>query len=253
MRVTAFRKWKKLTLAVTVFYCAGLLGCTVEGATSPRTAVTASRQYGPIPVSGRVPRPTDTDAGGVNVRAKSGLEFGGGSESKVKSVVIAYDDWNTIVGTSSVPPDVGVMLDPGYNASDIVQRRFQYLADRISLLGIAKFDELGILSSPGYGKYTLTAALYNPTNDVYELSGLSANIASAPLGVTIANHTFYSADHGGCIIPARTVYFAFLTFPRYTPMPASAKTISYSFTPVGLTPCPGQSCPGAIPISLCQE
>lgn len=231
-----------------------VVGCT--GATQSQSGqhAAASPKYGPVLISGRATRPVDTDAGAINLLGRN-LEFGGPTGSKVASVTISYDDWNTIIATSKVPLDVGLMLDPGINANDLIRNRLQYLADRISLIGISKFAPLTILSSPGYGAYNATVAVYNPTSDVDEISSLGITITSNSPQVTIASHTFYSASRGGCIIPAHTIYFAFLTFAHYTPMPHTATKLSYSFTlsPKLPTSCPEQVCPTGVPISLCQE
>lgn len=252
MRLTASGKRKNLARTVVISCCVGLLGCSGAGQQLAHRRAAASRRYGPVPVANRAMRPTGVNAGGISVRGKE-LEFGAGSEAKVASVTISYDDWNTITARSRVPVDVGLMLDPGYNANGTIQNRFQYLADRISLLGITRFDELGILGSQEYGDYMLTAAIYNPTGEVDEISGLAVRITSLPPSTTIADHTFYRSSRGGCIIPARTVYFAFLAFKKYTPMPPSARTISYTFSPLRLIACARQLCHTGTPISLCQD
>lgn len=247
-----FGAWRNLTTIVVVFSCVTLFGCSEEGQLPAHPHATASPQYGPVPVADRAAKPTDMNEGGINVLAPD-LEFSGGSESKIASVTIAYDDWNTIIATSRVPVDVGLMLDPGMNAGDVARNRLQYLADRIWLLGITKFDELGIISTREYGDYMLTAAVYNPTGDVDEISSLGIRITSTPPRVTLADHTFYGASHGGCIIPAHTVYFAYLTFTRFVPMPPTATSIAYDFSANGLITCRGLVCPTGVPISLCQE
>ena len=245
---------KVLASSLVLCCCASLVGCTGIAHPSSRQHPEASPKYGPILISGRARRPVDTDAGAINVRGRN-LEFGGPSGSKQSSVTISYNDWNTIVATSKVPDDVGLMLDPGINANDLVRNRLQYLADRISLMGISKFSPLTILSSPGYGAYNATVALYNPTSEVARISSLGVAITSNPPPVTIASHKFYTASHGGCIIPAHTVYFAFLTYAHYTHMPRTATSLSYSFTlsPGNPATCPRQVCPAGVPISLCQE
>lgn len=246
--------WEKqaVVLALALSCCASLAGCTGMAQTQSRPHATASPQYGPVPVPGRAARPTDTYAGGINVLGKN-LEFGGPPGSKLKSVTISYGDWNTIVATSKVPVDVGLMIDPGINANDVVRNRFQYLADRIWRMGIYKFAELTVLSSPEYGAYTATVALYNPTDNVNAISSLGITVTSNPPETTIASHIFYGAPHSECLIPAHTVYFAYLTFAHYTPMPKTATTLSYSYSLNGLSACPGQVCPTGIPISLCEE
>lgn len=240
--------------ALALCCCASLVGCTGAAHSQSRQHPAASPKYGPVHVSGRAARPVDIDAGAINVLARD-LEFGGPPGSKLASVTISYDDWNTIIATSRVPVDIGLMLDPGINADDLIRNRLQYLADRISLMGISKFAQMTILSSPGYGAYNATVALYNPTSDVDEISSLGITIKSKPPQVTIASHKFYSTAHGGCIIPAHTVYFAFLTFPHYNPMPKTATSLSYSYTlsPKNPIVCPGQVCPTGVPIPLCQE
>jgi hypothetical protein len=122
-------------------------------------------------------------------------------------------------------------------------------------MGISKFAELTILSSSEYGAYTATVAIYNPTSDVDKISSLGITITSKPPQLNIASHTFYGASRGGCIIPAHTVYFAYLTFAHYTPVPPTATTLSYSYSLSPKIPvtCPGQLCTTGVPISLCQE
>ena len=239
---------KNLTAMLTIFTCASLVGCSEAGKSSARPPAAKSAQFGPVKVSGRAAKPTDVEVGGIDVVAKD-LEFGAGPTS----VVISHDDWNTIIATSHVPIDVGLMLDPGYNADDLIRNRFQYLADRISLLGISKFTMIGIISSPAYGKYMSTVAIYNPTDQVAQISGLSVRISSSPPNITIANDVFYSESRGGCLIPAHTIYFAYLAFSRFSPMPPTSTSISYHLSALNLISCPGQVCATATPIAICQE
>lgn len=252
MLAGTFRYRSYLASLVVIFFCAALVGCAGAGQKPAHHRATTSRHFGPVPVSGRATQPVDVNAGGIEVKAGE-LEFGGGPRAKVASVTISHDDWNTIIATSRVPVDVGLMIDPGFNPDDLTHNRFQYLADRISLLGITKFDELGIIGSQVYGNYMLTTAIYNPTGQVDEITGLGVRITSAPPNTTIADHTFSWSSRGGCIIPAHTVYFAYLTFSKFTPMPHSAKTVSFAFSTIDLRTCPRQACPRGAPISLCQD
>ena len=199
MRLKTFGALKKSTVTAVTVACAGLAGCSASGSAASQSHAVASAQYGPVPVTGRAAKPTDVNAGGIVVGAKT-LEFSVGSAN----IVISYNDWNTITAASDVPVDVGLMLDPGYNANDVVQNRFQYLADRIALLKFSKFGVFGINSSLAYGKYGSTVAIYNPTDEVMQISSLGIKILSVPSNVTIADHLFYSAAHEEWIHPRPT-------------------------------------------------
>ena len=247
MRLKTFGALKKSTVTAVTVACAGLAGCSASGSAASQSHAVASAQYGPVPVTGRAAKPTDVNAGGIVVGAKT-LEFSVGSAN----IVISYNDWNTITAASDVPVDVGLMLDPGYNANDVVQNRFQYLADRIALLKFSKFGVFGINSSLAYGKYGSTVAIYNPTDEVMQISSLGIKILSVPSNVTIADHLFYSAAHEECIVPAHTIYFAFLEFSRFSHLPQNGASISNNYS-YNLISCPGQVCSNGTPISLCKE
>ena len=170
-----------------------------------------------------------------------------------RQLAISADDWNTITGTSNVPVDVGVMVDPRYNPTDITRNRFQYLADRISLYGISDFDVLGIVSGLANGYFMATVAIYNPTSQVVLLSHLSMQITAQQPAVTEASRVFYTATDGGCIIPADTIYFAYVEFPHFEPAPKTATEIAYKFSFPSLVACPKQVCHTGLPIILCPQ
>jgi hypothetical protein len=131
-----------------------------------------------VQVSGRASRPTDIRDGGIDITSQSkeiSFDFG---PRGADSIVIPYDDWNTVIGTSRVPIDVGLMLDPGYNADDTMRNRFQYLADRIALFGLSAFNVIGVDGSPAYGKYMATIAIDNPTDQVTRISNLRIRIST---------------------------------------------------------------------------
>jgi hypothetical protein len=202
-----------------------------------------------VQVSGRASRPTDIRDGGIDVTSQSkeiNFDFGPhGSDS----IVIPYDEWNTVIGTSRVPIDIGLMLDPGYNADDTMRNRFQYLADRIALFGLSAFNVIGVDSSPAYGKYMATIAIDNPTDQVTRISNLRIRISTGSPKIVVANRKFYNLTHGGCIVPAHNVYLAYLGFAKTSTV---SNGISFGFS-YDTSICPGDVCHAGIPISLCRE
>jgi hypothetical protein len=205
--------------------------------------------YGPVAVSGRASAPTDIrSTSGIEVEGKY-LELGIGA----RQLVISADDWNTIIGTSDVPVNIGMMVDPRYNPMDLTRNRFQYLADRISLYRVSDFDVLGIVSGLANGHFMATIAIYNPTSQVIRLSHLSVQIIAQPPRVTEASGVFYTANDGGCIIPANTIYFAYLEFPHFEPAPKTAPEVVYKFSSPPPAVCLKQVCHTGLPIVLCQE
>ena len=203
---------------------------------------------GPVPVSGRASAPTDIRAPGLDITGGS-LQMDVGT----RPLAISADDWNTIVGTSKVPVDVGVIVDPRYNPSDVTRNRFQYLADKISLCGLSYFRLLGITGNAAGRHFTSTVAIYNATSQVVRLSHLSMQIIAQPPAVTVASKVFYTATHGGCIIPANTMFFAFLQFPNFTPIPKTATVFHFDFSFPAASICPKQICQTGLPISLCPQ
>ena len=234
---------------LVIFCCTSLLGCSGAGQSAAHPRAVRPTEYGPVQVSGRAPRPTSIEAGGIEVvsRAKE-INFNLGLHGSDK-IVISYDDWNTIIGTSDVPIDVGLMLDPGYNADDTMRNRFQYLADRISLFRLSAFNVIGVDGSPAYGKYMATVAIYNPTDQVTKIANLRIRISSQSPNSVIANRAFYDVSHGGCIVPAHTIYFAYLAFAKTSVVP-NGTSYDLSYDTIA---CPGQVCHAGTPISLCQE
>lgn len=249
MRLKTLQVWKNLAAILIIFSCASLPGCSGAGKPTTHPRATTPTNYGPVQVSGRAPRPTDIRAGGIDVTSQAkeiSFDFGPhGSDS----IVIPYNDWNTVTGTSRVPIDVGLMLDPGYNADDTMRNRFQYLADRIALFKPSVFNVIGVNSNPAYGKYMATIAIDNPTDQITRISNLRIKISSQSPKMLVASRTFYNLTHGGCIVPAHTVYFAYLGF---APSSAASNGLSFDFS-YGTSICPGEVCHTGIPITLCQE
>jgi hypothetical protein len=249
VQLGTFRAREQSTAILIIFSCASLLGCSGAGQKAAHPRAVAHKDYGPVRVPGRASGPTDIAVGGIEITSPvKEINFNFGPHGS-GSVVISYSDWNTITGTSDVPTDVGLMLDPGYNANDTIRQRFQYLADRISLFGLTAFNVIGVDSSPAYGKYMATVAIFNPTDQVTQISNLRIKISSQSPNVVIASRAFYNVSHGGCIVPAHTIYFAYLAFAKTA---AASSGISYDFSYDTIT-CPGQVCRAGTPIPLCQE
>ena len=117
-----------LTLAVAACSGGGPAGSTARPSQS--TAAPMSTAL----VSGRANSPTDVEAPGVQLRpGKAGFSVQVGSHN----IVIAGNDWDTIVATSKVVPNVDIEFASGFNWTATTRNRFQYLADLIAKDGHA--------------------------------------------------------------------------------------------------------------------
>lgn len=222
------------TLSVFVAACSA---GTVRPSSDPAEAKTPTAG---IYVAGRAPRPTDVTAPGIAF-AKGNLAFSVGNHH----ISISADNWNTIVGTSIVPHSVGSMIDPQFHATDVTRNRFQYLADLIAQYNLPNFEPIGIAEGIGSGQFIEYSALYNSTDRVSALSGLTVTVTLDPSGVVLAKQTFYSTAGTALVIPARTIYFARLSFAQFKSVPnnpGNSYTYSIDFHFAHFAPCQGQVC-----------
>lgn len=162
------------------------------------------------------------------------------------NLVITAADWNTIVASSQVESLVGAEFAPDFNSTSIVTRnRFQYLADEISLHYDGQtFEPLSVISAVSGGAVVDDVALYNPTEQVSELSGLTDKIVNLTSMTTVASETFYGSPGTAIVIPARTIYFARLVFSADSIGAAQGKVVhtQSQFHYAQFKPCPGQVC-----------
>ena len=199
VQLRTLQVWKSLTAILTHFLLRESARCSGPGEHAPNPRETTPTDYGPVRGSRAGPRrPTDIRAGGIDVTSQA-KEIASTSAAKTDSITV-HHDWNTVTGTSRVPVDVGLMLDPGYNADDTMRNRFQYLADRIALFKLYAFNVIGVDSSPAYGMYMATVAIDNPTDQVTRISNLRIRISSQSPKIVIADRTFYNATPGGCMM-----------------------------------------------------
>lgn len=195
-------------------------------------------------VTGRSAKPAETDAPGIQIPNGSSFSLSIGDYN----LTITAADWNTIVGASQVTDLVGVEFAPDFNHTESVTRnRFQYLADEISEhYNGSNFEPLSIVEGVSNGAVVDDAALYNPTDQVGKLSGLTVSITNNLSTTTVASGTFYGTPGSAIVIPARTIYFARLTFSSSslgaTQNGKVSVSVNFHYDQIAFKPCPGQVC-----------
>jgi hypothetical protein len=225
-----------LTLATAIVACGGQPTGPSRSASPTQTNTSLSL------VTGRSAKPTDVDAPGIQVPNGAAFTVSIGNYN----LTIAATDWNTIIGSSQVADLVGVQFAPDFNATeDVTRNRFQYLADKISqhYNGVS-FEPLSLVSGVSNDAVVDDAALYNPADQVGKLSGLTVTMTNQLSTTTVASGTFYSTPSSAIVIPARTIYFARLTFSSSSLGPSrnNQRVITVNFHFDQFKPCPGQVC-----------
>jgi len=230
-----------LLMRVLAFAVASAMVVACSGTARPSGSPTASKTpTTDIYVAGRAAKPTDITAPGIAF-SKGNLAFRVGTHQ----VSISANDWNTIIGSSAVPDRVGSMIDPLFNPTDVTRNRFQYLADQIARFSLPNFEPIGMAEGIGSGQFVEYAALYNSTAQASMLSGLTVTVVLDPSDVILGEQTFFSTPGTALVIPARTIYFARLSFSQFKSVP-NAPGNSYSYTVnfhfAHFAPCQGQVC-----------
>ncbi len=225
-----------LLLAAAIASCGGQ-----PSEPTPPASTTQTGTAIPL-VSGRSVKPADVKAPGIQMPSGSTFSVSIGNYN----LVITANNWNTIVGSSHVANLVGVQFAPDFNNTDNTTRnRFQYLADEIfQHYNNTNFEPLSIVAAVSVGAVVDDAALYNATDQVGKLSGLTVTIINDSSSSTVASEIFYGTPGSAIIIPARTIYFARLTFSSTSIGPSRNRMNSYTvhFHYDKFAPCPGQVC-----------
>lgn len=196
-----------MALAFVVAACTGKgsTGSTTTPSPSARASATGAL------VSGRATKPTDIDQPGIKVPA-------GDAQFSVQvgnhDIVITGDNWNTIVSTSRVAPDVGVEFASGFNWTATTRNRFQYLADLIAKDESSHdFDPITVATSIKNTTITSIVALYNAGNQAGTLAALKLTVISRPAGTFVGSGEFFATANSSLLIPAKTIIFARLVCP----------------------------------------
>jgi hypothetical protein len=137
------------------------------------------------------------------------------------------------------------MVDPAFHPTDVTRNRFQYLADQIAQYGVPDFEPIGMAEGLGAGQFIEFAALYNSTAQVKKLSGLTVTVSLQSSAKKVAMQVFFATPSSALVIPARTVYFARLSFAHFrSPPKTRGNSVSYNvhFHFAHFTSCRGQVC-----------
>jgi|SRR6266568_2603964 len=222
-------------LAMSVLAGIAMSGCSSGGHHVPTTAVTPTTGSS---VVSRAPRPTQTDA--------PGMQFTKGPISVTlynHTFQIAARDWNTITGTSVVPQDIGVSLDSDFHAAQTTRNRFQYLADRMFPFITRLFGAIGIVSVAKGSTDVAIVALINPTDNAYQLTGFKETITVSPPRTTVASAKFYTTPSTALTIPGHNIYFVRLSAPVIAAGPSNPTKTSFNFSWDKLYNCGQAVCP----------
>jgi hypothetical protein len=184
--------------------------------------------------------PTPTTGSSVISRASSpaqtnapGIQFTPGMVLSVSlnnhTIQITAQEWNTITDTSIVPHDIDVSIDSDFNAGQTTRNRFQYLADRMVPFIQHSLSTVGILSVARNRTDITIAALVNPTNDGYQLTGLKERITQSPPETPVAAAKFYTTPTTALTIPGHSIYFVRLLAPVIAAPPPNPTTEAFNF------------------------
>lgn len=187
--------------------------CTGKGSTGSTTRPSPSEG---IPtaaalVSGRASKPTDIDEPGIQIPpGNAGFSVQVGSHN----IVITGDNWDTIVATSKVTPDVDIGFASGVKWTTTTRNRFQYLADLIARDESSHdFDPIAVATAIKNKTVISMVALYNAGNQTGTLAGLQLTAISRPAGTMIGSGDFFATADSSLLIPAKTIIFARLECP----------------------------------------
>lgn len=240
----AMRRRRQWACSCALIVAITLTACESKGAGPTHSASPTQTGTAVSLVTGRAAKPAEIDAPGIQIPSGSSFSLSIGNYT----LTVTAADWNTIVDASQVAPLVGVEFAPDFNHTEVVTRnRFQYLADRIfEHYNGSNFEPLSIVEGVSSGAVIDDAALYNPTDQVGKLSGLTVSITNSLSRTTVASGTFYETPSSAIVIPAKTIYFARLTFSSSSLGPSRNGKISVSvnfhYNQIKFKPCPGQVC-----------
>jgi hypothetical protein len=198
---------------------------TTSSGASPTSTIRSSGAVSAASlVAGRAPRPEDLTAPGIQFRTGT-LEVTVAGHQ----VLIPADDWNTIVGTSTVSRRVGVAFGRSFAAPATTRNRFQYLADRMMAFEPKRFEFDAIGSGQADGRYVTIVALVNRTSRIYKLAQLRLTATAAPPPTVIASGTFFPTHRQSVTIAPDEVLFLRLPLPLKHVRPATTRSTNYHF------------------------
>ena len=205
---------KAIALAALTLVVAACTGKGSNTSSAPSASSHAASTAPSALVSGRASVPADVSAPGIQMPAGSAGFTINVSNHKV---AITGRDWDTIVASSKVAPDVGVNFASGFNWTATTRNRFQYLADLIARADSPQgFDPITIVTAINNKTATSIVALYNPENHSGTLTGLHAKLISQPGDTLVSSGEFFTTTDSSVFIPARTIVFTRLVYPLIT-------------------------------------
>ncbi|WP_222272874.1 hypothetical protein [Modestobacter marinus] len=221
-------------------------GCSADATSSSPESPSRNSQGGESPTVGTIPssspaapsvehrasEPTEVDAPGiVFTEGHLNVTVAG------REVTISAEEWNTISRDSRVPHDIGVTLDPDFHAAQPSRNRFQYLADKLLPFIPDQFYPLGIIADASEQEVVAVVALFNNTDDTYEVSGLTVKVIQEPPTTVVAEATYYGGADQGLVVPGVNVTFLRLALPAVASSPEQAVTTTYDFSWAALRNC----------------
>jgi hypothetical protein len=203
---------RKAILVVCTAVTLTMAACTGGGSAkstippSPSASAVASSSL----VTRRASGPADIGAPGIQLPVNAHISFNVGSHE----VFITASNWNTIVASTRVAPNVGVEFTSGFTWTTTTRNRFQYMADLIAEdEGSKNFDPLTIATTFKNDTAISAVALYNPGDRPGMLSGLHLRIISHPGETLVGTGDFFASAGSSLLIPAKTIIFTTLDCP----------------------------------------
>jgi hypothetical protein len=187
--------------------------CTSKGSTGSTTRPSSSEgtPTATVLVSGRASKPTNIDEPGIQIPpGNAGFSVQVGSHN----IIITGNNWDTIVATSKVTPDVGIGFASGVKWTATTRNRFQYLADLIARDESSRdFDPITVATTIDNNTVISMVALYNAGNQSGTLAGLKLTAISQPARTVVGSGDFFATADSSLLIPAKTIIFARLECP----------------------------------------
>jgi hypothetical protein len=205
-------------------------GCT-DGASKPSTAPSRDTRTTPSAsasaVTGRASAPTDVHAPGIVLpEPNATLRV---SLPDRRELLLTYQDWNTITGSSRVPAQVQISIDPNFHATATTHNRFQYLANHVGLNPRQPIDAIGVVARRKARSLIGIAIIRNNDAISHRLVNLKVRLLGRN-GELLQSKEFYGSQTGQLDFPPRTSYLAWLDFGPSKLAPSILNRVTWSFS-----------------------
>ena len=215
----------------------GLLGLVLAITTLIQNGVANTAQFDKVTIVGlpkgtKLPVVTDRAAGPVDIHAH-GMDLTGPGAINMSipiadgRISLPFDNWNTIAADSGVPAWASVTADPIFHPTLVTMKRFQYLADLISLFNVHGFCPIGVEGTNRPGTYVEVATIYNQTHSKEALRDLVVVLSDTANGKTVGDEELFQTEPFR--LGPESMYFLEVQFGLNAPSTGLPKELTYSF------------------------